>query len=390
MVSQISVFFVMAFYNFDFIYRRMLEHTRKETSIERLKQCKSNSQQFDDAYILPCKDLWKDGKCYGGVVDRNMNFIMSSAWHEGLHRCDKYDFDPNQVKRRHDTVIYMGYYNSCWGHAITDNIKKLWFLSTSECNELLRSGAKLVYITIDNAPMPEYVHRLFHLAGVNLNDFELITELTCFDRIIVPDNSFIADNGERYFTNEYKNTIKGIIHQVSTTSHSPLPNKIYFTRTGIKNWRDTGEENIEKVFRKKGYAIISPEKHTVDEQILMLQHCTHFAATEGSISHNAVFCRPGTEVTIIRKCDNVNNYQMALNAAANVNVTYIDAHRSTLTPENAPWVGPFYLYVNKNLKRWAGTKKLTLPYYLSLSWVFYHSKNNPHLNRLFRHANSFL
>ena len=361
-------------YCFEFINEQLQNETRKKASMVRRKGNCPGFSCFTNAYILPCKDLWKDGKCYGGVVDRYMNYIMSSAWHEGAHRCDKYDFAPKQAKYEDGTVIYMGYHNSCWGHAITDNLKKLWFLDTEECKKLIKDGAKLVYITIDNAPMPSYICRLFQLAGVDIRNFEHITEIKCYDQVIVPDNSFIADNGERYYTDAYIKTIQRIIRYTVADSKKQYDDKIYFTRTGINGHRDTGEKNIERVFRKLGYSIISPEMHTVDEQIQMLQHCTHFAATEGSISHNAVFCRPNTEVTIIRKCNNVNLYQMAVNEVADVNVTYIDAHHSTLVPEKAPWAGPFFLYVNKNMKKWAGVK-IIFPYFLTSDWLFYNLYN---------------
>ena len=173
--------------------------TRKEAAVHRFLDKNLSYQEFDNAYVLPSKDLWKDGKCFGGVVTKEGDFVESSAWHEGK-RCDKYKFNESDAVRRVEMAIYMGFYNPCWGHAITDNLKKLWFLETDKCKELLEQGAKLIYLTIDNQPMAQYIYRLFALAGVDMSKFELITDLSRFVRIVVPDNSFIADNGQRYFT----------------------------------------------------------------------------------------------------------------------------------------------------------------------------------------------
>lgn len=365
--------------------------TRKEASVHRFLDKNFSCQEFDNAYVLPSKDLWKDGKCFGGVVTNAGDFIESSAWHEGK-RCDKYEFNEIDAIRRDETAIYMGFYNPCWGHAITDNLKKLWFLKTDKCKELLEQGAKLIYLTIDNQPMPKYIYRLFALVGVDLSKFELITDLSRFARIIVPDNSFIADNGQRYFTRPYVDTIAKIKANVisQNTVYPECPEKIYFTRTQLKSNRDIGEESIEKVFTKRGYTVVAPEQHSVDEQIQMLMHCKSFAATEGSISHNAVFCEPGTDIVIIRKCNDVNKYQMAVNEVANVNVTYIDAHHSTKVPKNAPWVGPFYLYINSKVETFYGGRIFHFPRVLTLSWWLYYYNDSVLLKRLKRLKNRIL
>lgn len=240
----------------------------------------------------------------------------------------------------------------------------------------------MIYLTIDNLPQPNYVKRLFNLAGVDITDFELITEITQFEKIYVPDNSFIADNGQRYFTQPYIDTINSIKHSVASLSNkNNYPNKIYFTRTHIQSKRDFGEQSVENLFKKKGYVIIAPEEHSVEEQIAFLMNCSHFATTEGSISHNVVFCSKGTDVVIIRKCYDVNKYQMALNEVADANVTYIDAHNSIKTPDNAPWVGPFFMYPNKYIERFFGENCL---YYRQLDpkWWLYNIQDTPLYKRI--------
>ena len=119
-------------------------------------------------------------------------------------------------------------------------------------------------------------------------------------------------------------------------------------------------------------------------------HCKSFAATEGSISHNAVFCEPGSDVVIVRKCNDVNKYQMAVNEIADVNVTYIDAHHSTKVPKDAPWVGPFYLYINNKLEEYYGFKIFHFPRVLTFSWWLYYYYDSALLKRLKRLKNRIL
>jgi len=55
-------------YNFDYINPQIEAETRRQASINRLVDWKLSYQEFDNAFVLPSKDVWKDGKCPGGVV----------------------------------------------------------------------------------------------------------------------------------------------------------------------------------------------------------------------------------------------------------------------------------------------------------------------------------
>lgn len=374
-------------YDFRHINREIAELTKTEASVERLRSVNLSSHTYEDAFVLPSKDLWVDGKCHGGVVTRENQFVESSAWHEGK-RCDKYDFSHEEATPVSSTVIYLGFFNSVWGHALTDNIKKLWFLFTEEYKQLSEQGAKIIYITAGNQTLPKYAVRLLELCGVDTTQLHHVTEVTRFSKIVVPDNSFIADNGERFYTKEYRQTIDRIKSNASRCALAKV-DKIYFTRTNLKGIRDFGEKQIENTFRKMGYTIVSPEQYSVDEQIFMLSHCTHFAATEGSVSHGAVFCASGTNVAIVRKVNDVNKYQMAINAVADLNVTYIDAHHSTQASPQSPWVGPFYLCINNNLERYVGHKLFHLPLCLMPSWWHYNLLNKYIYKKLMHVKNRF-
>ena len=61
----------------------------------------------------------------------------------------------------------------------------------------------------------------------------------------------------------------------------------------------------------------------MEEQIAIIRNCKCFATTEGSISHNVIFCKPKTDVIIVRKVNRLNYHQLIINEVANVNITYI-------------------------------------------------------------------
>lgn len=164
------------------------------------------------------------------------------------------------------------------------------------------------------------------------------------------------------------NRIKKNIHL-----RMPIAEKLYFTRSRLsQTWaRDNGEKDLEKAFRNEGYQIVSPENLTFDEQVSALMQCTHFAATEGSISHNAIWCQPNTEVIILRKANVVNTWQLAINEMAKIKPIYIDAHNSVKANLQFPMVGPFFMCITPELERYLGHRVFHLPLALRPSWWKY-------------------
>ena len=348
-------------YNLSYISKKKQAFLKKRLSKNYILHLNLNYKILKNAYIMT-SDFYNGILYSGGIISDNNKFQLSSAWHEGCTFRNR--FENYNVQSRNESVIYIGCLYHIWGHAITDNLKKIWYLYNTNQNK------KLVYITVNNVPLPSYVYELFELAGIDLHKAEHITQITKFKEIINPDNSIININEERYFTKEFTQVINKIKSQVPTKNIG----KIYFTRTHLRQNRDIGEVKIEKAFQKKGYTIIAPEEYSIKEQVSMLKGCTAFAATEGSISHSSIFCKPEIEVILLRKVDYINPYSCFINQMCSLNVTYIDIHHSTLSPKEYPWRGPFYLYITNGLSKYLGMYGIHLPYFLHLSWYEYRFK----------------
>ena len=162
-------------------------------------------------------------------------------------------------------------------------------------------------------------------------------------------------------------------------SHSGKPHdaggKTYLTRTSLHSNKDYNEKEIEQLFREKGFDIVAPEKLSVAEQIRLMASSRTVAATEGSVSHNALFMSPGSQLIVLQKADYVNGYQHAANAVADLEVTYIRAHHSVCASKQMPWAGPFYLTVTPELKAWSGGMARKLPLLCRPSYWNYRLKN---------------
>lgn len=357
-----------------------LQYIRKSgnsTTINRIKKSYFIKKRlectcYNQAYVLPINQEMK-----GGVVDRNLKEIKASPIQQIK---GQYSFETNQTRKEKSAILLATFTTYTWGHCFTDHFSKLWFLQTEQCKKLIKDGATLIYISINNKKPPQYVCDLFMLAGVDLSNARCIENITQYDYLYIPDDSFFSgiEKEPRFFTKEYENTIETVRRNVYLTNKNlnvQLFPKIYLTRTQGKNfssmYRDLGEKVLDKVFKRLGYQIIAPEKFSVNEQIWLLMNCKELATTEGSIAHTAIFCNQGTNIVLIKKCNWISMHQLVVNEVAKLNVTYIDAHHSCFCDKKEPWHGPFFMCITKELQNYVGHRILHIPYFLSPSFFIY-------------------
>lgn len=258
-----------------------------------------------------------------------------------------------------------------YGHTITDNIKKLWFLNTPEFNELSKNRNIDLVFNYLGKDIPQYIFDILLLLGIEKERIKRVLSIQRYNNVIVPDNSLILYNKTRYYTDEYKKLVDKIISN-SKYDHSCYTNisdKIYLTRSKFNTGKDFGEEAIEKRFLSAGWAIMSPEKHSICNQINIYQNCNVIACTEGSISHNVLFCKEGAEAILLRKADFINGYQVMINEMKKLKVTYIDVHH-TIKKKKEPWSGPFFLWETEYFNAYFGDRG-EKNRWLSVLWYLY-------------------
>lgn len=347
---------------------------------ERLLAGKPGIARYSEGKVLPC--IRRDRITYnygGGVVDKQEKFVDDTALHEPT--CLAGGYYATECVYKPLTVIYVGFFLPEWGNTITDTIKKIWFLHTREAENLISQGAKVVYVTFENRLLKDYQKAFIRLAGFNTEEWVQITVPTRFKEVIVPENSLVVDSSEtrRYynvFVEEVLNIKENALRMASENNFILREEKIYLTRTQWNARKDYNEQQIEKVFRELGFRVMALENMKIYEQITLLAHCRTMAATEGSVSHNALFMPSGSELIILQKADYVNDYQHVINAIADLNVTYITCHHSTCASKDMPWAGPFYLTLTPEFKKWCGLSLHVWPCYLQPKYWFYRIYNS--------------
>ena len=372
-------------YNLDCINKQMREETEAAVARNYLSSNKLGYTHYAQTrYVVFSKIL------NGVVYDADGNRIKASE----TFSPNVQNYHPTQVSLdvdyRHfdEPAILIGNIPFLFGHSFTDGFKSLWFTMTEDYRSLIKQGAKPVLMipSAQKDSFPPYYLAFLRLLDIDVKEVELITQNTLFKDLIIPDLCWGYDEkGQIFFTEEYRQICQQITHGIDAQdlgSASPQE-KVYLTRTRFCNWkREVGESDLERVFARQGYKIVSPETLSIEEQIKILRGANSIATTEGSISHAFIFCKPNTKVIIIRKTNWVNPYQLAINQAADLNVTYVDAHRTKVVKEE--WkrmAGPFYLCITPEVERFFGKRIPHCPLYLSKSYLWYRFRLNAWVER---------
>ena len=362
--------FGMMTYTFDYVSRDARQQLLEATAIARQKSGALAYQTMHDAYVLP-----SDGRNRAGLCTSAKEFIPTTSFSGGEQR----DVDFDTFRREEASAIYLGCLYSVWGHAFLDNLRRLWFLLSDDGKRLMADGARLIYVNHSRSAPGENFWLLLRKLGLPVEHFELVTEVTQFRTIYVPEPSFCYAEGAT-FSDEHNRMIEGILADVPADNRYE---KVYFSRACLRGqqWREYGEYKIERIFHRMGYSIFCPEKLTLDQQLLLLKNCHSFVAAEGSIAHNSIFCKQGTKVIILRKADYVNDYQLAINEMRALDVTYVDIHHSVPPYPNSIMIGPFYLRITHELERFVGRWIFHLPYWMQPAYWWYVVRRVPLVER---------
>lgn len=361
----------MAKINYNYVKDSLKSEVQRRTEHMCFRNRKLKINCYKKARVFPYKDGQK-----GEIITNDLMAVATDF----PHKVDMSDYDTSNGYKKCKRAVFVGdFWIYVWGHCFTDHYNKIWFALTEQCKALQNDGAELIFIGC-SPKIPKYFYDLFSLAGVDLHNAKMITEPTIFEELYVPDNCYyiLDDRWYRYYTDEYLGLLSNMKINVTLLAKKsgkfPVYKRIYLTRTQGNfgsTFKNIGEKTIENIFRKEGYTIIAPEKYSVAEQIWMMMNCDDLVATDGSICHASCFCRSTTHLTVLLKADFLVMHQVAANQIAGMDVAYVTAHHSTWVDKVAPWHGPFYMYVTKQLQNYLGKRILHIPYFASPSYFLY-------------------
>ena len=177
-----------------------------------------------------------------------------------------------------------------YGHHLLDSVTKLWISEYGYKPKLLLAPQH----GRDAASIPKYLLSMTAPFNYSENDF-ILTQTGMFKKVYMVKHAFML--------NAYMhNAAKRVHDKISAYYYSntqKYPAKVFISRKGIKRRKLLNEDECEDLFRKHGFAVISPETLPFGEQVNMFANATHIAGPIGAGLHNIVFSRIPESVKLL-------------------------------------------------------------------------------------------
>lgn len=285
-----------------------------------------------------------------GVFDKKKNFIDGTDLHEGKIHDYNDEWIPSQ---EYEEAAFLGTFFYCWGHCITDNIKRLW-----------------VFLN-DNYPQCKYLYSAYKDYSINKSfksvlkyliphdiETEEINQIVKCKKLIIPEPSIVSKKDGIYYHELYKKTVEHLKSRAlynksefDSLRLKEIGNKIFFSRSKHKSHLEFGNEDLDLLFSKAGFSVIYPEDFSFEEQVTILSEAEVFASTEGSVSHNALFVNDNAKVIILKKNNVTNGYSVLIDNLLLCPPVYVDGEFSFLVEKGIEYQGPFLLVINEYVKQ---------------------------------------
>lgn len=182
----------------------------------------------------------------------------------------------------------------------------------------------------------------FRLFGLDIKDIEIINVPTQFKEVIVPDVSVYP--GE-FIHSVYRDIFERVTKKAMEQTTRPIKKNIYFSRSHLKDLKETGENKIETIMKKAGFEILYPEELTLCEQIFYWQTADKITCVSGTIPHNCVFASENLELYIFSKTSNMVGYQFTMDMVWKKQPIYVSTYKEPFKkfPLDVSR-GPFWLF----------------------------------------------
>jgi hypothetical protein len=190
------------------------------------------------------------------------------------------DLDTENIEYDLDMAFYMDHsISGHYGHFIGDCLCRMY--AWDVCRSLFGS----MKVIIAAGTQTEYQTHLLSAAGVPSRDVVRISSLVRCRRLLLATQSF----GVQHYASPASARLWGTIRDRSARRDVTLPERIYLSRSGVKERKLANENEVERIFERHGFTVIRPETFRVESQLALFANALLIAGPSGSGMFNLAF-----------------------------------------------------------------------------------------------------
>ncbi|MBR4905114.1 MAG: DUF563 domain-containing protein [Selenomonadaceae bacterium] len=306
------------------------EEWHRELTKKRFFDDEPEVKVVEHGIILPARRIKGiRGLFEGGVCDSDLNFVAGYFRQKGgggsyRFNCMEtaYAVDREDILQLDEDVIFGGFLATHFGHFMIECLCRLWYVLQHP-----EIKSKILFVTgrVNGGRM--YNTEMLELMGIEKERIIYVTKPVQCRSIIVPEQ---AQYDCKRLTKEFLIPYLAIKSNGRPSDHK----KLYLTRTGFEfkehdNSHIFNEKYFEDFFAARGFEIVSMEKLKVRQQLSLIMGADEIAATTGTLTHWAMFCRPDTKFIMLnRVSEDTVPIQCLINSLSNADYYIVDASKN--------------------------------------------------------------
>jgi hypothetical protein len=240
------------------------------------------------------------------------------------------DFDTAGPEYDLDTAFYMDHsVSGHYGHFVGDCLCRMY--AWDVCRALFGD----LKVIIANGAAPEFQAYLLNAAGVPDRDIIRLRYVARCKRLLLATQSL----GVERYASPTSARLWSTIRDRSAVRDVSLPDRIYLSRSGIKDRKLLNETDVERVFERHGFTIIRLETLKPEKQIGLVSNALLVAGTSGSSMFNLAFQGRMRSAFILMWEERIQLSERLFSVGHNCDLWYHLGHRALFgTTEMGSWI----------------------------------------------------
>jgi len=265
-------------------------------------------EEFSDVIALPLvAGTRKSKSALGAVYDRTGDLVVESqrstrrfSWGDDEMHLDDLPYERSEALP--GRTLFAGRFVHHFGHILLETLSRTWpDIDYSVYDHLLLYPNRVLKRHI--LPIPKVLQILLTAAEIPLDKVKVISRTPLrIEQLDVPSAPFrLASSADPRFLVPFDRIGLRVESRDGPDLTAQRPARVYLSRSHLADdkRRATNEADLEELMVRRGFTVVHPQEHPLEDQAAMIRRADVIAGCDGSALHLAVFAHPGAKLLAI-------------------------------------------------------------------------------------------